>query len=71
MTPENILRDSLLTEKQVATLLNLSLGTIRRRRLLQQAPKATKIGGSVRYKPSDIAAFLEACPTIGGQGRGY
>lgn len=56
----------LLTEKDVAALLNVSVATIRRRRLLGQPPRATKIGFAVRYKPADVEEFLNQCPTVGG-----
>jgi predicted DNA-binding transcriptional regulator AlpA len=55
----------LLNERDVAALLNVSVATIRRRRLLGQPPKATKIGSAVRYKPADIEEFLNQCPTVG------
>jgi predicted DNA-binding transcriptional regulator AlpA len=55
----------LLNEKEVAALLRVSVATIRRRRLLDQPPKATKIGNAVRYKLTDIEEFLTQCPTIG------
>jgi predicted DNA-binding transcriptional regulator AlpA len=60
----------LLNEREVAELLHLSIATIRRRRLRNQPPIATKIGAAVRYKTSDIEAFLNQCPTIGGPGGG-
>jgi predicted DNA-binding transcriptional regulator AlpA len=70
MTTNSNLMDRLLNEKEVAELLGISTSTIRRRRLLGQPPKATKIGGAVRYRPADIYEFLNACPTIGGARRG-
>jgi hypothetical protein len=48
----------LLTERDVARLLKVSVGTIRRRRLLRQPPHPVRIGGSVRYTPNSIAALL-------------
>jgi predicted DNA-binding transcriptional regulator AlpA len=56
----------LLNERDVATLLGVSLATVRRWRLLGRGPRATKVGTSVRYKPADIEEFLNQCPTIGG-----
>ncbi len=64
--PDNETLNRLLNEREVAELLGVSVATIRRRRLLKQPPTATKIGSAVRYKPSDIEAFLGQCPTIGG-----
>ena len=60
----------LLTEHEVAQLLRVSVATIRRRRLLNQPPIAMKIGAAVRYKASNIEAFLDECPTIGGDQHG-
>ena len=55
-----------LNEKELSTILSVSVATLRRWRLLGQGPRATKIGAAVRYKPADIEAFLNQCPTIGG-----
>jgi predicted DNA-binding transcriptional regulator AlpA len=60
----------LLNEKEVAAILGISVATIRRRRLFGQPPKATKIGGAVRYKPADVEEFLSQCPTIGAARNG-
>jgi predicted DNA-binding transcriptional regulator AlpA len=59
--------EQLLTEKDVAEILRVSVATIRRRRLLKQLPVWIKIGAAVRYKPEDIAAWLESRPCGGGR----
>ena len=48
----------LLTEKEVAQVLKLSLPTLRRRRWLKKGPKFVKIGSAVRYRESDIETFV-------------
>jgi hypothetical protein len=53
----------LLTERDVARLLKVSIGTIRRRRLLRQPPYPVRIGGSVRYTPNSILALLAGSQT--------
>ena len=58
--------DRLLNEKEVAARLAVSVATVRRRRLLGKPPIARKIGSAVRYRLSDLEAFLDTCPTIGG-----
>jgi predicted DNA-binding transcriptional regulator AlpA len=60
----------LMNEKEVAAHLAVSLATIRRWRLTGAGPKATKLGGLVRYKPSDVDDFLNQCPTLGGGKKG-
>jgi predicted DNA-binding transcriptional regulator AlpA len=58
--------DSLLTERQVAERLSVSLATLRRRRCEGRPPAFVKIGASVRYRTEDIDAFVEsslACAT--------
>ena len=50
---------SLLTERDVANILNLSVATIRRRRLLRKPPEPVKIGASVRYRPQEIDQFIK------------
>jgi predicted DNA-binding transcriptional regulator AlpA len=56
---------SLLNEYDLARVTGLSVASVRRWRLLKMGPKYLKIGASVRYKPEDIAAWLESRPTGG------
>jgi predicted DNA-binding transcriptional regulator AlpA len=57
---------SLLNEHDVARITGLSVASVRRRRLLRLGPKYYKLGAAVRYRPEDIAAWLESCPSGGG-----
>ena len=57
----------LLNEHDVARITGLSVASVRRWRILQQGPKYIKIGAAVRYKPEDIAVWLDARPTGGWQ----
>ena len=52
--------ETLLTEYQVAELLNVSVATIRRRRLFRQPPDFLKIGASVRYRREAIQRLIES-----------
>lgn len=63
-----IMPTRLLNEKEVAAILNVSVATIRRRRLFNQPPVFRKIGASVRYHPDDVAAWIDAQP-MGGNPR--
>ena len=63
----NNVLESLLTEHDVARIVRLSVASIRRRRLLRQAPEWIKIGAAVRYTPESIREFLATRPTGGGQ----
>jgi predicted DNA-binding transcriptional regulator AlpA len=47
-------------EKRVAAFLCISLGTVRRWRLLRQGPKFLKIGAAVRYRPEDLEEWLNS-----------
>lgn len=58
--------DSLLNEHDVARLMSVSLGSVRRWRLLRRGPQFVKIGASVRYRPEDIRAWLDSRP-VGGE----
>lgn len=57
----------LLQERDVARITGLSLASVRRWRFLRQGPKYLKIGSAVRYKPEDVAAWLESRPRGGEQ----
>jgi len=59
MTKDNPL-EALLDERQVANLLNVSISTIRRRRLLRQPPDWVKIGASVRYSAESVRLLIES-----------
>jgi predicted DNA-binding transcriptional regulator AlpA len=58
--------ETLLTENEVAELLNISVATIRRRRLFRQPPEWVKIGASVRYRPEAVQRLIEGgtCSTV-------
>jgi predicted DNA-binding transcriptional regulator AlpA len=57
--------EELLTERDVARITGLSVASIRRWRLLRRGPKYLKISAAVRYRPQDIAQWLETRPTGG------
>jgi excisionase family DNA binding protein len=59
----------LYTDRQVAEKLNVSLGTIRRWRLLEQGPKFIRLGSLVRYRDDDLAEWLKTRPS-GGERHG-
>lgn len=61
--------ETLLTEHDVARITGLSVASVRRWRLLHQGPRYLKIGSSVRYRPTDVTAWIESRPT-GGERRG-
>ena len=52
---------ALMTERDVANLLSLSLATLRRWRLKGTGPAWLKIGATVRYRTSDVSDFLNGC----------
>jgi predicted DNA-binding transcriptional regulator AlpA len=61
--------ERLLTEKEAAQLLGLQPSTLRRWRSTGQPgqPEFVKIAGrAIRYRMSNLAAYIEALPTSGG-----
>jgi predicted DNA-binding transcriptional regulator AlpA len=50
--------EELLSQKQAARLLGLSVRTLERHRLAGTGPQHCKIGRLVRYRPCDIEAWL-------------
>jgi predicted DNA-binding transcriptional regulator AlpA len=63
------LSDALLNEREVAALTTMSVASLRRWRLQGDAgPKFIKVGGSaVRYRLSDVEAWLSSQPSGGQQ----
>lgn len=58
--------DALLTESELAPKLSVSVATLRRWRLLRNGPRFVKLGAAVRYRPKDVAAWLDTRPSGGG-----
>jgi predicted DNA-binding transcriptional regulator AlpA len=56
----------LLTDREVSTMLGVSVATVRRWRLFRTGPPYIKIGSSVRYRPDEVTRWLAACP-VGGE----
>lgn len=50
----------LINEHEAARRLGLSVATLRRRRLLQQAPTFIKLGSRVLYRVEDLDNFVES-----------
>ena len=71
MATANSILGTLLNEYDVARITGLSVASVRRWRLLRQGPKYLKLsgrrGGAVRYKPEDLASWLESRPFGGEQ----
>jgi excisionase family DNA binding protein len=51
--------DELLTEAELAQLLKVSVGTIRRWRAEGSGPPSLRLGRGVRYRRVDVDAWLE------------
>jgi hypothetical protein len=62
---------NLMTEDDVAERLNVSVGSLRRWRLLRKGPVFSKIGSLVRYRPEDIDSWLAALPKGGSASGTY
>lgn len=54
------------TDIETASLLGVSVATVRRWRLLNTGPRFRKFGGAVRYFREDIEAFIAGAPSGGG-----
>lgn len=58
----------LLTECELAALLNLSVFSLRKWRVQGRGPRYIKLSGAaVRYLHADIENYLESCPAGGKQ----
>lgn len=56
--------ETLLTAKQVAERLNISVSWVRgHARGLQPSIRAVKLGGSVRFREADVGEFVKRCLT--------
>jgi predicted DNA-binding transcriptional regulator AlpA len=57
--------ETLLDERAVAKLTGMSLGTLRRWRVLNRGPRFIKLSSAVRYRPEDVRSWLESRPAGG------
>jgi excisionase family DNA binding protein len=57
----------LLTESEVAQLMQVSLARLRKWRVEKRGPRFIKIGSLVRYRSADLQQWLSSLPT-GGDG---
>ena len=51
----------LWNEQEVAENIKISVGTLRRWRVLRTGPKFLKIGAAVRYRRAEIDTWLNSC----------
>lgn len=58
--PADLGRLRLLTDTEVSAITGLAVQTLRKRRLRREGPPWLKIGSAVRYRLSDVEAYLEA-----------
>jgi predicted DNA-binding transcriptional regulator AlpA len=54
-----IIPSPLLNEHDVAAVLNMKVGTLRRWRWAGRGPRFVKVGAAVRYDPADINSYIE------------
>ena len=53
------LSQRLLNEHEVAQACAISVATLRKWRMLRRGPRFLKIGSLVRYRPEDVAAWID------------
>jgi hypothetical protein len=59
--------EAFLNEFEVSEKLQISVASLRRRRVLRQGPPFVKVGPLVRYRPEALDQWVEELPT-GGTG---
>ena len=57
----------LLTDREVAKLLNISWITLQQWRYQKRGPRFLKLNRNVRYRLADVEAWINALPTGGSQ----
>jgi predicted DNA-binding transcriptional regulator AlpA len=62
--------ESLLSEDQLAEIIGKPARTLRQWRYTGVGPKYLKIGATVRYRPSDVEAWLDSRVQEPGMDRG-
>ncbi len=57
----------LITEREIAKQLHVSLALVRRWRVEKRGPTFIKVGPLVRYRPEDVQAWLTDLPKGGSR----
>ncbi len=60
-----ISRGPLLTDREVAGIMQVSVAWVRRQRLLNAGPPYRRLGGCIRYDPAELRSWLSSRPTGG------
>ncbi len=60
----------MLTDREVAARLGVTVHTVRKWRLHGLGPLAIRVGGAVRYRLSDVESWLQSQPRVGGTPEG-
>ncbi len=60
---------NVLNEREAATVVGCSVALLRKWRLFREGPCYVKVGRLVRYRQSDLDAFLDAHLVATGGGR--
>jgi excisionase family DNA binding protein len=55
----------LLTEREVARQIKVSLASLRKWRVERRGPQFVKVGALVRYRPEDVERWMATLPTGG------
>jgi hypothetical protein len=55
---------NLMTEQEVSKRLNVSVASLRRRRLTKRGPAFHKVGSLVRYQPDDLYVWIVSLPPV-------
>jgi len=66
ITSQATVADSLWDKRTTAKYLGISPKTLDRWLSENRGPKGLKVGVQVRFRSSDVQAFLESCATVGG-----
>lgn len=56
-----------IDEYEAGQIVELSVKTLQKRRWMRQPPRFLKMGRLVRYRFSDLEAFLDSCTIETGQ----
>ncbi len=56
--------DPLLSDRDVARILRCARSSLQKSRVRGDGPPWVKLGGLVRYRPEDIAAYIASLPIV-------
>jgi len=63
---QTTVNEGLWDKRKTARFLSISTKTLDRWLYEKRGPRGLRVGAQIRFRPTDVHAFLDSCQTVGG-----